>query len=125
VSAQQDPNQMVAGLKSAQDQYRRALAEAKASLKNIAVPAEKKGAQQLHDALQRCLDAEEGTMKATDKLAQDLEGLLTGKTLNVDVTEVVKKTEVLDAARKKTWEEFNAAQESFAKTHKIRGAGAP
>jgi hypothetical protein len=125
VSIQQDPNQMVAGMKAAQDQYRRALAEAKASIKNIAVPAEKKGAQQLHDALQRCLDAEDGTIKAAGQLGQELEAVLTGKTLNVDITEVVKKADALEKARQKTWEDFKSAQEAFAKANKIPAAEGP
>jgi tetratricopeptide (TPR) repeat protein len=114
----------LAAMKKAQEQYARALAEAKTSLQTIQVPADKKGAQQLHDALERYIKAEEVTMKAANQIAQAIEGALKGQG-NFNAVGLGTQLNAMEQERQKARIEFQQALETFAKNHKIPGAGGP
>jgi len=114
----------LAAMKKAQEQYARALAEAKSSLQTIQVPTDKRGAQQLYDALERYIKAEEGTLKTANQVAQGIERAMTGQG-ELDAVGLGTKLSAMEQERQKIKIEFQQAQEKFAKAHEIPGAGAP
>ncbi len=104
-------------ISTAQDNYAKALTKARADLKKVTVP-NAKGAQELYDATERFLQAEESTLKLSDQIARGLEGALSGKG-TFDPAELGDRLGRVQEEHKKIRADLVRAQESFAKANRL------
>jgi predicted small lipoprotein YifL len=101
----------------AQDSYAKVLQKARADLKKTTVP-NLKGAQELYDATERFVQAEESTLKITEPIMRGLEDMVAGKgTFNP--AELGDRLTRIREEYKKIEADLARAQESFAKANRL------